>query len=71
MRADYETRFKSPEANPGDLAKKATGVKLPVDVDSLIRALPAQERSMWLRKVISEAAYRDLVSSSGSDRYKA
>ncbi len=48
---------------PGNqpLAKKATGVKLPVDVDAAIRALPMKERVMWLRRVICNAAQAELL----------
>lgn len=60
MRADYETRFKSVD-NASNLAKQATGVKLPKEIDTLIRSLPVAERSAWLRKVICEAALAELT----------
>lgn len=60
MRADYKTRFKSVD-NASNLAKQATGVKLPVDIDALIRALPVAERSAWLRRIITEAALKELM----------
>lgn len=49
---------------PGDLplAKKVTGIKLPVDVHEALEALPKKERITWLRKVISEAARKELIS---------
>jgi hypothetical protein len=61
MRADYETRFKSVD-NAADLAKEATAVKLPQDIhDAIRRALPPAQRSAWLRRIISEAAKRELI----------
>lgn len=63
MRADYQTRFRSTD-NASDLAKQATGVKLPKEIDALVRALPVAERSAWLRRVISEAAERELLNKS-------
>ncbi|MBD2309518.1 hypothetical protein H6G17_29170 [Chroococcidiopsis sp. FACHB-1243] len=63
MRADYQTRFRSTD-NASDLAKQATGVKLPKEIDAVIRALPVAERSAWLRRVISEAAEKELLNKS-------
>lgn len=56
-------RFRPQGEIPGNqpLAKKATGIKLPVDVDAAIRALPEKERVMWLRRVICDAAYTELL----------
>jgi hypothetical protein len=65
MRADYKTRFKSTD-NASNLAKQATGVKLPKEIDALIRELPVAERSAWLRRVISEAAERELLQKKAS-----
>jgi hypothetical protein len=56
MRRDIETRFKPQEnsyATP-------VAVALPKDIDAAVRALP--NRSEWLRRVISEAAQRELMS---------
>jgi hypothetical protein len=36
-----------------------TGVRLPVHIDKTIRALP--NRTAWLRRVITEAAQRELM----------
>lgn len=49
---------------PGDrpLAKKVTGIKLPIDVHEAIEALPQKERITWLRNVISQAARKELIS---------
>ncbi len=43
-----------------ELSKKAIGVKLPVDVDKAVRAIP--KSSEWLRRVIVEAAERELMT---------
>lgn len=40
-----------------ELAKQAIGVKLPVEVDAAIRALP--NKTAWLRRVLIEAAKRE------------
>lgn len=59
-------QFKPKGEIPGDqpLAKKATGVKLPVDVDAAIRALPEKERVSWLRRVICDAARAELLEAN-------
>lgn len=56
-------QFKAKGEIPGayPLAKKATGVKLPTDVDEAIRALPEKERVIWLRRVICNAARTELI----------
>lgn len=58
VRADYLTRFKPTSAEP--LAERPVSVKLPQDIDALVRALPLP--SEWLRQVICEAAQRDLIN---------
>jgi hypothetical protein len=59
-------QFKPQGEIPGNypLAKKATGVKLPVDVDEAIRELPEKERVSWLRRVICDAARSELINHS-------
>ena len=59
-------QFKPRGEIPGDypLAKKVTGVKLPVDVHEAIASLPDKERISWLRKVICDAARSQLISQS-------
>lgn len=44
-----------------ELAKAAISVKLPVDVDAVVR--PMANRSEWLRRVIVEAAQRELLAT--------
>lgn len=39
------------------LAADAVGVRLPVDVDAAVRAIP--DRADWLRRVITEAVVRE------------
>jgi len=59
-----ETRFKPQgEIPPGArLAKRPLAVKVMEEVDNVIRALP--EQSAWLRRVIAEAAERELLGQS-------
>lgn len=45
---------------------KVRGIRLPQSVDAAIEALPANERSAWLRRVISEAAERELMNKKSS-----
>jgi hypothetical protein len=56
---DEQGRFVS--QNPEPLAEKAISVRLPVSIDAVIRALPSDERSQWLRRVLCEAAEQELV----------
>lgn len=56
------TRFKPVLNEP--LERKVTGVKLPVVIGEAVRSLPPEERSAWLRRVISEAAQRELINKS-------
>jgi len=59
-----ETRFKPQgELPPGArLAKKPLAVKVLEEVDIAVRSLP--EQAAWLRRVICEAAERELLSQS-------
>jgi hypothetical protein len=61
MRRDIETRFKP---QPNSLAAVALSAKVPKDVDAAVRALP--NRSEWLRRVIIEAAQRELMNQEGT-----
>jgi hypothetical protein len=56
VRTDYPTRFK-PELNA--LASQPVSVFLPKDLDAIVRSLP--NRSHWLRRIISEAVYQELL----------
>jgi hypothetical protein len=56
--------FKAQQFQPqgevnGPLSNKAIGIKLPVEIDEVVRSLP--NRSAWLRQVITEAAQRELM----------
>jgi len=58
--------FKAAQFKPiGDqpLSRKVRGVKLPMDVDAAIEALPEKQRSVWLRRVIVAAARAELMQS--------
>jgi hypothetical protein len=41
------------------LAPRMTAVRLPVDIDRVVYSLP--EKAAWLRRVITEAAQRELM----------
>lgn len=45
------------------LAKRPIAVKLPESIDSAVRATP--QCAAWLRRVITEAAQRELLSKDG------
>jgi uncharacterized membrane protein len=47
------------------LATKQIQVRLPVEIDALVRALP--DRSVWLRRVIVEAARRELMNTQNKE----
>jgi hypothetical protein len=66
MRADFYTRFKA--TSEQRLAKQSLCVKLDEDIDALIRAkLKGTARGEWVRKVLREAALRDLSETSAWD----
>lgn len=46
------------------LAEKAISVKLPVDVDTVVRTLSNADRANWLRRIITEAAQKELTGNS-------
>ena len=41
------------------MAEKPIAVRLPVEVDAAVRAMPSSERSEWLRKAIAEKLERE------------
>ena len=43
-----------------ELAHLATATRLPLEIDAVVRSLP--NRSAWLRRVITEAARRELMN---------
>lgn len=55
MRRDIATRFKP---QPDSFARTAIAVKLDKRIDAIVRGIP--NRSEWLRRVITEAAEREL-----------
>lgn len=58
-RPDFFTRFQ-PGGGEG-LVQRPICVRLPAEIDAAIRQLPGLERSRWLRRVIVEAATRELL----------
>jgi len=65
------TRFKPQGEIPSGikLAKKPLAVKVTEEADNAIRALP--EQAAWLRRVICEAAQRELLGQSQGNNDKA
>lgn len=59
-RADYETRYKLSGEKP--LAKRPISLRVPGEIEDILFALPTDERNKWLRRVILEAAQRELVN---------
>jgi len=50
------------DSTTDQLATINTAVRLPIDIDAAVRSLP--NRSAWLRRVITEAARRELLADS-------
>jgi hypothetical protein len=50
------------------LSSKAIGIKLPVEVDEVVRSLP--QKAEWLRRVITEAAQRELMKDGSETAAK-
>lgn len=56
-----EKQFKPISDLPEEkLAKQSLAVKLPQSIDKKIRALPQKERIEWLRRVLIDAANKEL-----------
>ena len=51
---------------PGDipLAKKVFAIKLPIDVQEAIDALPKEKKLTWARRVLSNAARAELIQKN-------
>ncbi len=62
---DDQGRFIS--QNPEPLAEKALSVRLPLSIDAVIRKLPSEKRAAWLRRVLSEAVQRELMTENELD----
>lgn len=61
---DFKRHWYQPQGEiEGELSKKAIAVKLPVQLDQAIRAMP--QSAAWLRRVIAEAAQREGVIKDG------
>jgi hypothetical protein len=58
------TWFKSDDDVNGELSKIALSAKVPIDIDAVVRSLP--NKSAWLRRVITEAAQRELMGGNES-----
>lgn len=55
------SRFKRSDESTEELAERNIQFRLTKSVDIIVRALP--NRSAWLRRVVSEAAKRELMGS--------
>jgi hypothetical protein len=53
-------------SHPEPLADKALSVRLPVSIDAVIRAIPSHQRADWLRRVLCDAAQRELMEEEQS-----
>jgi hypothetical protein len=53
------TWFRCDEDVDGELSKIALSAKVPISIDAIVRSLP--NKSAWLRRVITEAARRELM----------
>lgn len=63
-RKDYATRFQ----NKGDQPMgKPVCVALPLEIDKAVRSLSGGARSEWLRRVITEAAQRELIETENHE----
>jgi hypothetical protein len=52
-------RYKRTDETNEPLAPKQVQVRLPLSIDAVVQSLP--NRSAWLRRVITEAAQRELM----------
>jgi hypothetical protein len=59
----YLPRPPRADSSTEELSRSVTGVKLPVSLHARIHALP--NRTAWLRRVITEAAQRELMGKEG------
>ncbi len=55
---NVSTRFK--QAGKVPLAKKAIGVRLPIDIDATVREVAGEDLSEWIREAIAEKLAREL-----------
>jgi hypothetical protein len=62
MRRDIETRFKP---KPDSFSRVPLSAYVDKRTDALVRALP--DRSAWLRRVITEAAKRELMGGEDAE----
>nr|WP_238717833.1 hypothetical protein [Petrachloros mirabilis] len=60
---EYLIPIKRSDDTTDPLSTKILGIRVPVHIDALVRALP--NRSAWLRRVITEAALAELMDKDG------
>lgn len=61
MRRDFETRFKP---QPNSLSPNVLSARVDKETDAIVRSLP--NKAVWLRRVITEAAQRELMKGDES-----
>jgi hypothetical protein len=59
-----EKQFKRSDGTTEPLADKTLAVRVPIAVDSVVRSLP--NKAAWLRRVIVDAAQRELMERGES-----
>ncbi|ACK74060.1 hypothetical protein PCC7424_5490 (plasmid) [Gloeothece citriformis PCC 7424] len=64
-KTDHLKPYHAIASNNTPLADKPLTIRLPVDIDEAIRALP--NRSEWMRRVLVEAAKRELIGENGDN----
>lgn len=61
---DKQGNFASP--NPVPLARKVIAVRLPVDIDPVVRRLAGEDLSSWVRDAIVEKVARESCQQEAS-----
>jgi hypothetical protein len=46
-------------------------VRVPASIETAVKTLPSSERSEWLRRIITEAAQRELLHQEGNEYPKS
>jgi hypothetical protein len=65
-RGKHLPRLPRADETIGELESQPISVKLPTGIDVLVRSLP--NRTAWLRRVITEAAQRELMNQESETK---
>lgn len=57
----FSNQFKRYGEADGQLSRRVTSIRLPVDIDAVLWEIPKEKRIPWLRRVIVEAVERELM----------